>query len=77
MMTQTSSLAVCPGALPGPEQRQEMWSKEAARGQTLPHHRVPGSFLSQPSAILSPGLPRRAHHIPEFLPVVTNYTADE
>lgn len=41
---QTSSLAACPRALPGPEQRQEMWSKEAARGQTLPHHRVPVHF---------------------------------
>lgn len=39
------------------------------------HHRVPGSFLSLPSAIPSQGLPRWVHQILEFFPVVTNYTA--
>lgn len=33
-----------PRALPGPEQRQKMWNKDAARVQTFPHHRVPVHF---------------------------------
>lgn len=54
----------------------EMRNNEAARVQTFPCQRVPGSFLSLPSAIPSLGLTAWVHPVLEFFPVVSNYTAD-